>query len=532
MFTNAEEQGFASVGVLDDAAVIVNEIMIHHPVNDMFEFVELFNSNAAASVASWPLTVGPFRLCNASHCRIFSFNFSLFFVCFFHMRFIFGPNSRWTWYARRAGVIGVFQAQLLLGAPVSASASGPFRYIRGVVQTPSGASVSFVVPDTVIIAPGISTIYYYAEFQLPSPLWPTVNWGGNSGRFANFFGRQVQLGVLSLNTQFASQDVPLSCPDDTNSLCSAGCQDHFVGDGVCDNVCRTAGCNWDTGRNSRDCCGNGFVEGVEQCDGGPCCSQYCTFLNSANTCREPSGACDVSEFCTGSSAWCPIDRKSASGTLCRNGFLPCDAHDYCDGVNGNCVDRAAPAGQICRSVTGPCSAPATCDGSSFGCPSNPFRPMGARCRNAVVASDGTTCDLGGFCNGRDDACHDQFEAIGTECRAPPNGCVAGSGEKCRGNGFPVCEASNAATRFDACNVCDGDGSTCRDCTGATHGTTVYDVCDVCGGNGRSCVDCAGVPNGPLVYDACGVCGGERSEDECSAFRFHRLARLNLAYEMR
>jgi hypothetical protein len=35
----------------------------------------------------------------------------------------------------------------------------------------------------------------------------------------------------------------------------------------------------------------------------------------------------------------------------------------------------------------------------------------------------------------------------------------------------------------------------------------FDVCDVCGGNGSTCRDCAGVPNGPAVLDQCGVCGG-------------------------
>jgi hypothetical protein len=39
----------------------------------------------------------------------------------------------------------------------------------------------------------------------------------------------------------------------------------------------------------------------------------------------------------------------------------------------------------------------------------------------------------------------------------------------------------------------------------------FDVCDVCGGNGSTCRDCAGVPNGPAVLDRCGVCGGK---DNC------------------
>jgi hypothetical protein len=64
------------------------------------------------------------------------------------------------------------------------------------------------------------------------------------------------------------------------------------------------------------------------------------------------------------------------------------------------------------------------------------------------------------------------------------------------------------SRFDACDVCGGDGSTCRDCLGNPNGPAVYDGCGVCGGNGSTCRDCLGKLNGPTVYDDCGVCGGD------------------------
>jgi hypothetical protein len=38
--------------------------------------------------------------------------------------------------------------------------------------------------------------------------------------------------------------------------------------------------------------------------------------------------------------------------------------------------------------------------------------------------------------------------------------------------------------FDACDICGGDGSTCRDCRGIPNGPNRYDECDICGGNGR------------------------------------------------
>src|SRR6059058_5136888 len=62
-------------------------------------------------------------------------------------------------------------------------------------------------------------------------------------------------------------------------------------------------------------CGNGTVEGGEQCDlgsalngaAGSCCKNNCTFASSTNTCRAAAGECDLPETCTGSSATCPAD---------------------------------------------------------------------------------------------------------------------------------------------------------------------------------------------------------------------------------
>jgi hypothetical protein len=55
-------------------------------------------------------------------------------------------------------------------------------------------------------------------------------------------------------------------------------------------------------------CGNGVVDGAEQCDGGECCSSACTFKAATIECRALSLiACDTRELCTGASATCPAD---------------------------------------------------------------------------------------------------------------------------------------------------------------------------------------------------------------------------------
>lgn len=55
-------------------------------------------------------------------------------------------------------------------------------------------------------------------------------------------------------------------------------------------------------------CGNGVVEGSEQCDqgaangtSGSCCTSFCTFVTSGTVCRAAAGECDLAENCTGTS---------------------------------------------------------------------------------------------------------------------------------------------------------------------------------------------------------------------------------------
>jgi hypothetical protein len=55
-------------------------------------------------------------------------------------------------------------------------------------------------------------------------------------------------------------------------------------------------------------CGDNIVEEGEDCDGGACCEQDCSFSTTAETCRPiVNAACDVAETCSGSSAECPED---------------------------------------------------------------------------------------------------------------------------------------------------------------------------------------------------------------------------------
>jgi hypothetical protein len=64
-----------------------------------------------------------------------------------------------------------------------------------------------------------------------------------------------------------------------------------------------------------------------------------------------------------------------------------------------------------------------------------------------------------------------------------------------------------AAAVDACEVCNGDGSTCTDCKGVPNGGAAEDECGVCDeAAANDCaLDCHGVWGGADVTDECEVC---------------------------
>ena len=162
-------------------------------------------------------------------------------------------------------------------------------------------------------------------------------------------------------------------------------------------------------------CGNGIVEGDEECDCGgttgckdnTCCNPTtCKFINnavcddsnedccrncqfaSANTvCRNSVGDCDPQEMCTGSSPYCPEDQTKPDGTGCGNG-LTC--------ASGQCTSRDMQCKTIMGSYTQSNDTYA-CDNSNcmLSCASPEF---GARCYGLQQNFlDGTSCTGGGKC---------------------------------------------------------------------------------------------------------------------------------------
>nr|XP_019589406.1 PREDICTED: disintegrin and metalloproteinase domain-containing protein 33 isoform X2 [Rhinolophus sinicus] len=118
-------------------------------------------------------------------------------------------------------------------------------------------------------------------------------------------------------------------------------------------------------------CGNGFVEEGEECDCGasqecldPCCFAHncslragaqcshgdccarCLLKPAGAPCRRAAGDCDLPEFCTGASPYCPPDIYLLDGSPCASG-------------RGYCRDGACPTlEQQCQQLWGPGSRPA------------------------------------------------------------------------------------------------------------------------------------------------------------------------------
>ncbi|XP_075787141.1 disintegrin and metalloproteinase domain-containing protein 33 isoform X2 [Pelodiscus sinensis] len=118
-------------------------------------------------------------------------------------------------------------------------------------------------------------------------------------------------------------------------------------------------------------CGNGFLEDGEQCDCGelgectnPCCNahnctlkagaqcahgeccQSCQLKTAGTMCREAAGSCDLPEYCTGASPYCPANVYLLDGSACAAGEA------YCS--NGMCMTHQ----QQCEQLWGPGAWPA------------------------------------------------------------------------------------------------------------------------------------------------------------------------------
>jgi hypothetical protein len=264
-------------------------------------------------------------------------------------------------------------------------------------------------------------------------------------------------------------------------------------------------------------CGNGILEGGEECDGGAalfidgdpakgpctsgsrcyfkntCCKFNCQFVGTAAVPCEDGDSCSGPDFC---------DQLGA----CRSGKALPDDSACDDGVF--CNGSESCRGGVCRLHSGdPCPGTACneCQESARGC----FTPAGTtpcndsicvsggRCDGAGTCADGVLnagpCDDGSFCNG-DDTC-----SGGTCSRHSGNPCTQ------RSDGDANCRES-CDEDGQSCSGADEDGTTCDDtlfCDGAA---------DVCAAG-----DCVGT--GSIACDDGNPCTVEQCDDTVDACTF-------------
>ncbi|HRI71951.1 MAG TPA: M36 family metallopeptidase, partial [Polyangium sp.] len=159
-------------------------------------------------------------------------------------------------------------------------------------------------------------------------------------------------------------------------------------------------------------CGNGAINAGEQCDdgntaNGDCCSSTCQFEAATTVCRAATGACDVAESCTGTSATCPADNKAPNGTACSDSNA-CTQMDSCQA--GACVG----ANPVTCAASDQCHVAGTCNPTTGTC-SNPNAPNGTTCNDNNACTQTDSCQTG-VCTGANPvtcAASDQCHVAGT-----------------------------------------------------------------------------------------------------------------------
>jgi hypothetical protein len=213
----------------------------------------------------------------------------------------------------------------------------------GVGPTSSNVNVPFDLSGTATIS-GISVGAGVSHTLV-------FNWSGScdSQATAGTCGAEcaVRMGLAA--------DSPLACPTDNISA------DDYPGVG---------------GRNAADdghfvsvtlncLCGNGTINGGEQCDEGAangtsesCCTALCQLVPEGNACRPAVNECDETETCNGLFGDCPADGFVVSGNGCVDDGNEC-TNDVCDGA-GACLHPNKSGGATCNAGAGVCDGAGAC----------------------------------------------------------------------------------------------------------------------------------------------------------------------------
>ena len=269
-------------------------------------------------------------------------------------------------------------------------------------------------------------------------------------------------------------------------------------------------------------CGNGVVDGGEQCDTGAangtgtsCCTALCQFRGAGQSCRPVAGDCDVEEFCSGSTGACPGDGFLPTSTACRPATGACDYAEVCSGAGPSCPpDQMLPTTVVCRTNTAgeQCDVDEVCDGINPLCPFDAVKPLGTGCRGAA-----DVCDVAEVCTGSSRHCPaDAFASASTECRATAGVCDAaenctGSSAACPADGKSTAQCRAASGACDLADNCNGVSNTCPADQVKANGTECRaaagfcDLAESCDGVGSACPTNQVKANGTACRAVAGFC---------------------------
>lgn len=252
--------------------------------------------------------------------------------------------------------------------------------------------------------------------------------------------------------------------------------------------------------NDNPVCGNGFKEGVEQCDdgnkeNGDGCEADCTL-----TCKPgPEGdkKCSDGNPCNGIET-CGTDNKCTSGTPLAEGDK-CGDVKICKG--GSCVDAVCGDGIVsgteecddgnvvngdgCDSCKFSCKSTDTarnCSGGDACAGTSTCDDTTHKCNAGTPLADGTTCGTaGGVCKGgvcTAGTCGDGIVSGGEQCDfGTGNGAGTGCQVDCKfscSKTADTCSDGNVCNGVETCQTVTVSGKTGQKCqpgTAATDGTT-------------------------------------------------------------